>query len=103
MSPGNLFVATVAVCLVNGLVSPILPLVFALHPVWLPELLQPTIEMVFYLASLMVSTGTLLLSGVPAALVERFTRATEPRELAMAVWLGSAALLTLPGLASRLG
>ena len=59
MTPQNLFVAVVGLCLMNGLVSPALPVMMALHPVWLPEMLPPTNEIVFYGASLMVSTGTL--------------------------------------------
>jgi hypothetical protein len=95
MSPQNLFVATVALCLVNGLVSPALPVMMALWPVWLPEMVRPSNETVFYGASLLVSTGTLLLSGLPAAVAER---AGLPVERAMWVWLGGAGLLLLLGL-----
>jgi hypothetical protein len=95
MTPQNLFVAVVGLCLMNGLVSPILPLMMALHPVWLPEMLPPTNEIVFYGASLMVSTGTLLLAAVPAAISERLGAS---QRAAMAAWLGGAALLLLLGL-----
>ena len=61
MTPQNLFVATVATCLLNGMISPTLPVVWHLYPVWLPELLPPTKEVVYYGASLIVSTATLLL------------------------------------------
>ena len=94
MSPQNLFVATVSLCLVNGLVSPALPIVMALWPVWMPEMVRPTNEIVFYGASLMVATGTLLLSAVPAAIVERFGTSSVT---ANAVWLGCAALLVSLG------
>jgi hypothetical protein len=95
MSPQNIFVATVGLCLVNGLISPMLGVVWMLHPVWMPEMLPLTNETVFYGASLLVSTATLLLSAVPAAVAER---AGLPLEKAMWVWLGGAGLLLLLGL-----
>jgi hypothetical protein len=96
MTPQALFVGTVALCLLNGLVSPMLAVMWHLYPVWLPEMLPPTQEIVFYGASMLVSTGTLLLSAVPAALAERLG-GLSPRG-ANAVWLASAALLVLVGL-----
>lgn len=100
MTPQNLFVATVATCLLNGMmgmISPTLPLliVWHLHPVWLPELLPPTKEVVYYGASLIVSTATLLLSAVPSAIAERLGLSLQG---AMGVWFGSALLLVLLGL-----
>jgi len=95
VTPQNLFVATVAICLLNGLVSPMLPVVWHLHPVWMPELLPATRETVFYGASLIVSTATLLAAAVPAAFAERMGLALRG---AMAVWAGGAALLLLAGL-----
>ena len=70
-------------------------MVWHLHPIWLPEMLRPTNEVVFYGASLLVSTGTLLLAAVPAALAER---PACPLQGAMWVWAGGAALLLFAGL-----
>ena len=95
MTPQNLFVATMGLCLVNGLISPMLGLVWMLHPVWMPEMVPLTNETVFYGASLLVSTATLLLSAVPAAVAERLGL---PLEKAMWIWLGGAGLLVLIGL-----
>ncbi len=95
MTPQNLFVATVATCLLNGMISPTLPVVWHLYPVWLPELLPPTKEVVYYGASLIVSTATLLLSAVPAAISERLGLSLER---AMMVWFGTSLLLVLMGL-----
>ena len=95
MTPQNLFVAVVGLCLVNGLVSPALPVMMALHPVWLPEMLPPTNEIVFYGASLMVSTGTLLLAALPAAMAERLGAS---QTVTMVAWLGGSGLLLLLGI-----
>jgi hypothetical protein len=94
------FTLTVATCLVHGLVSPLLMVVAFFHPVWLPEMLPVTPEIVFYGASLIVATGTLLLSAVPAALAERLGLSPEG---ALVVWLAGAAALTGYGILSRFG
>lgn len=95
MGPQNVFVLLMGLCLLNGLVSPMLGVVWALHPVWMPEMVPLTNESVFYGASLIVSTATLLLSAVPAAIAER---AGLPLEKAMWVWLAGAGALLLLGL-----
>jgi hypothetical protein len=69
--------------------------VWHLYPVWLPELLPPTKEVVYYGASLIVSTATLLLSAVPAAISERLGLSLKS---AMVVWFGAALFLVLMGL-----
>ena len=71
-----------------------------LHSVWLPEMLPVTPEIVFYGASLIVSTGTLLLSAVPAAIAERLGVSPDG---ALRVWFWSALAITALGVGSRLG
>jgi hypothetical protein len=95
MTPQGVFVTTVAVCLINGFISPMLAVVWHLHPVWMPEMMPATRETIFYGASLMVSTGTLLLSALPAGIAERLGLSLLN---AMWVWLGCAILLVLLGL-----
>lgn len=98
MSPRTLFVATVFVAIVNGLASPAVFLVFALSPIWAPSVVAPSGQTLLMLTSLIVSTGTLLLAGVPAALYERVTRQVQSSNVSMTIWLAGAVLLTLPGL-----
>lgn len=100
IAPQTLFTLIVAACLVNGLVSPALGPVFALYPLWLPEVIPPVPEVVFYGASLLVATGTLLLSAIPAALAERVGGVAP--DTAMRIWLAAAAVLALLGLLPRL-
>jgi hypothetical protein len=95
MTPQTLFVVTVGLCLVNGLVSPMLGVVWMLHPVWMPEMVPLTNETIFYGASLLVSTATLLLAAVPAAIAERLGLGLDK---AMWLWLAGAGLLLLAGL-----
>lgn len=98
MTPRNLFIAILGVSLLNGLTSPILLLVRILAPIWMPEFLPATPEVQFYFASLLVSFGTLLLAGVPAALLERARGQQASDRTSLLIWLGTAILLSLPGL-----
>lgn len=96
MAPQTVFLFIVAACLTNGLVSPMLGPIFGLWPLWYPQVITPVPELVFYGASVIVSTATLLVSAVPAAIAER---AGMPLDRAMWVWLAGAAALLLLGLA----
>lgn len=101
MTRETAFTMTMATCLLNGLISPALMYVAFFHPVWLPEMLPVTPEIVFYGASMIVSTGTLLISAVPAALAERLFRLSQ--EAALTVWLGTAAAITAFAVLARMG
>lgn len=105
MTPRNLFVATVAVSLINGLIptSPVFLLLYLLAPLWMPDLIPLTQETWFYFASLMTATATLLLSAIPAGLFEKVTGRPQSDSVSMLIWFGVAALFTLPGLLSALG
>jgi hypothetical protein len=98
MNTNTIFVAILGVTLVNGFVSPVVPLVFIMAPIWLPEFAPHTQIAVLYGTSLIVSVSTLVLSGVPAGLFERLTGRQETDQTSMLVWLGTAILFTLPGL-----
>lgn len=98
MTPRGLFVAVLFVSLFNGLTSPILLLVRVLAPIWMPEFLPATPGVQFYFASLIVSFGTLLVAGLPAALYERLRQQRSSNLTSLIVWLSAAILLSLPGL-----
>ena len=50
-------------------------------------------------ASLMVSTATIILGGIPAAIYERFIGAKDDStEASLWIWLAGTALLTLPAI-----
>ncbi len=85
------------VCVVNGIFSPYLNLAVAVAAVLMPELFPRTVEWVLFWSSILLSSATLLFSGVPAALYERFV---ESDSLAsMWIWLAGAGVLTLPVMA----
>ncbi|WP_374304223.1 hypothetical protein [Ferrovibrio sp.] len=98
MNPQTIFIALLGVTLLNGFISPAVPLVFVMAPVWLPEFVPPTRIALLYGTSLIVSVSTLMVSAVPAGIFERLTGRQETDATSMFVWLGAAILLTLPGL-----
>jgi hypothetical protein len=85
------------VCIVNGLFSPFLSLAIPIAAVLMPEVFPKTSAWVLFFSALLVSSATLFFSGVPAALWERFSGNPESAT-AMWIWLGAAALMTLPAL-----
>lgn len=57
------------------------------------------ISLMLYMASLMVSTATIILAGIPAALFERFTGVQEDSTTtSMWIWVAGTLALTLPAM-----
>ena len=86
--------------MVNGLFNQ-LWLIFALLHVQIlaPALLFGSVPLTLMFASLMVSTATVILAGIPAAIYERWTGATEDStEASLWIWLAGTGVLTLPAI-----
>ncbi|MGE0238227.1 MAG: hypothetical protein AB7F09_24970 [Parvibaculaceae bacterium] len=90
-------VVIVGLAILNGIFSPVLIAVFALHPVWYPSFLPTVLPLMFLLSSLIVATLTLMIGGVPAALYERFAR-REGSAMSGYLWLAAVIVLTLPAI-----
>lgn len=87
-----------AVCMLNGLASPWLPVLWGTAPLWMAGMMPDSIATITYLSSLALSTVTLMVSGVPAALYERYTEARESTSTSLGIWLAGAVLMSLPAL-----
>ena len=85
-----------AVCIVNGIFSPYLKIAIPVAAVLMPEIFPRTVEWVLLWSSILVSTATLLFSGVPAALYERLVVRDPEATTPMWIWLAGAATLSLP-------
>ena len=59
-------------------------------------LLFGNLSLTLMFASLMVSTATIILGGIPAAIYERVTGATESTTVSLWIWLAGTAILALP-------
>jgi len=86
----------IGLCIVNGIFSPYLKIAIPIAAVLMPELFPRTLEWVLFWSSVMLATGTLLLSGVPAALYERLVARDAAAEASTWIWLAGAGLLSLP-------
>lgn len=98
------YVAIAFFGMVNGIFNQ-LWLLFALIHVQIlaPALLFGSVPLTLMFSSLMVSTATIILAGIPAALYEHFVGAKEDStEASMWIWLAGTALLTLPAMANFL-
>ena len=90
--------------MVNGLFNQ-LALLFALIHVQIlsPALLFGSLSLTLLFSSLMVSTATIILGGIPAAIYEWLTGAKQDStEVSLWIWLAGTALLTLPAIGNFL-
>ncbi|RWQ36035.1 MAG: hypothetical protein E5Y88_18690 [Mesorhizobium sp.] len=93
----NALVPVMAVAIVNGIFSPWVLMVFLFYPVWYPAWAPPLSQIVHMASALILSTITIMLAGVPAALYERWS--AQPRSIVVSsIWLAGTVLLTLPAL-----
>jgi hypothetical protein len=84
--------------MVNGLFNQTW-LIFALihMQILAPALLFGSVPLTLMFSSLMVSTATIILGGIPAAIYERLTGAEEDStDTSLWIWLAGTAILTLP-------
>lgn len=89
-----------ALAVLNGMLSPFTVLVWHVAPVWYPSLILPlNATILTYLTSLLTATLLFVLSGIPAALYERFTGQAEA-PAAHWIWVITAGALSLPTLAA---
>jgi len=96
----NLLLVIVGVSMANGIFSPYLKVTIAIAAALLPELFPRTIEWVLFWNSILLSSATLIFSGVPAALYERFSE--RDSTAAAWIWLAGAAVLALPAVSRAL-
>lgn len=95
----NLLVfAVVGISILNGLFSPYIAIAMPIAAVLLPEVFPRSVGWVLFFSSLLVSSATLLVSGVPAALYERLIDRNGSGNAASIIWLAGAFLLALPAL-----
>jgi hypothetical protein len=90
--------------MINGIFNQ-LALLFALIHVQVlaPALLFGSLPLTLIFSSLMVSTATVILAGIPAAIYERFIGAKDDStEASLWIWLAGTAILTLPAMGNFL-
>jgi hypothetical protein len=89
--------------MVNGIFNPLFLFVFQISVYLMAEPLFGSTAAIAYFASLMLSTGTVILAGIPAALYERYVGAKEDSTVtSLWIWLAGTAILTLPAMGNFL-
>ena len=85
--------------MVNGLFNPLLPLAYVFSKVLMFVPLFGSESLIFYFGSLMLSTATIILGGIPAAIYEHIVGAKDDSpEASLWIWLTATALLTVPAI-----
>jgi len=85
--------------MINGLFNQLALLFALIHAqVLAPALLFGSTPLTLLFASLMVSTATIILGGIPAAIYEHSIRAADSTDASLWIWLAGTALLTLPAI-----
>jgi uncharacterized membrane protein len=90
--------------MINGLFNQLWVLFALLHvQILAPALLFGSASLTLMFSSLVVSTATIIVGGIPAALYERYVGAKEDStEISLWIWLAGTALLTLPAVGNFL-
>jgi hypothetical protein len=99
MSRNVYFIGIAFFGMINGLFNQV-AIIFALlyvRPMAGP-LLFDSLSLTLLFASLMVSTATVILGGIPAAIYERLTGASDSNDASLWIWLAGTAILTLPAI-----
>ncbi|MBM3546660.1 MAG: hypothetical protein FJX54_06885 [Alphaproteobacteria bacterium] len=94
------FVGIATFGVINGLFNQLWVLFALIHvQILAPALLFGSVGLTLMFSSLMVSTATIILGGIPAALYERFVGAdSDSTETSLWIWLAGTGLLTLPAI-----
>jgi hypothetical protein len=100
----NLFYVGIAFFgMINGIFNPMILFTYALSIRLMSVPLFESPAVIFYFASLMLSTGTIILGGIPAAIYERYVGAKDDStEASLWIWLAGTAILTIPAIGNFL-
>jgi len=98
MDRQTLVMLLIGLCIFNGIFSPYLNIAVPVSAALMPELFPRTIEWTLFWGSVLLSSATLLFSGVPAALYERLVDRNSEGMASMWIWFGGAALLSAPAI-----
>jgi len=89
--------------MVNGIFNPLMAFAYVFSKVLMAVPLFGSESLFLYFAALMLSTVTIILGGIPAAVYERLVGAKDdPTEASLWIWLAGTAVLTLPAIGNFL-
>jgi hypothetical protein len=89
--------------MINGMFNPFLVIAYVWSKVLVSYMLFEVEPLIFLFAALMLSTGTIILGGIPAAIYERFAGVEDDSTAtSLWIWLAGTAILTIPSIGSFL-
>ena len=89
--------------MVNGIFNPLMAFSYVFSKVLMQVPLFGSESLIFYFAALMLSTATIILAGIPAAIYERIVGAKEESSgISLWIWLAGTGLLALPAIGNFL-
>jgi len=89
--------------MVNGIHNPLMPLAYVFSKALMYVPLFGSEALIFYFAALMLSTGSIILAGIPAAIYERLLGVrSDSTDTSLFIWLAGSALLALPAVGNFL-
>jgi hypothetical protein len=89
--------------MVNGIFNPLMAFAYVFSKVLMNVPLFGSESLFFYFAALMLSTATIILGGIPAAIYERFIDAKDDStDASLWIWLAGTAILALPAMGNFL-
>ena len=103
MDRNAFYVGIAAFGMINGLFNQVWLLMALVHvQILAPSLLFGSTSLTLMFSSLMVSTATIILGGIPAAVYERVKGVDDSTELSLWIWLAGTAVLTIPAIGNFL-
>jgi hypothetical protein len=85
--------------MINGMFNPMIIFAYIWSKVLMSFPLFESEPLIFYFASLMLSTATIIVGGIPAAIYERVAGATDDSTVtSLWIWLAGTAVLTIPAI-----
>jgi hypothetical protein len=89
--------------MINGIFNPLIIFAYVWSKVLVSYALFEVEALIFYFASLMLSTATVILGGIPAAIYERLAGVKDDSTVtSLWIWLAGTGLLTVPAIADFL-
>jgi hypothetical protein len=89
--------------MINGIFNPLILVAYVWAKVFMVVPLFGVEALIFYFASLMLSTATVILGGIPAALYEHYVGVKDDSTVAsLWIWLAGTAILTIPAIGNFL-
>jgi hypothetical protein len=98
-----IYLAIAALAVFNGIASPKAFTIFALQGIWYPSVLPSNLTMMFVLSGTICTLLHAIVTGIPAAILERARPGYRNSAISAALWLATMMIITTPTLLHMLG